>query len=118
MNAEAVREYCRRKPHATEDLPFGDGALAIRVGGKMFALIILDKDPPRVNLKCDPALALRLRQKYPALVIPGFHMNKRHWNTVVLDGSIPDEDLRGMIDHSYKMVLRSLSRRERSGAIE
>ncbi len=113
MNVETIREYCLRKPGATEDLPFGDEALAIRVGGKMFALIKIGKGPPRVNLKCDPALALHLRRKYPAAVIPGFHMNKRHWNTVIPNGTVPDEEIFRMIDHSYEMVLRGLSRSKR-----
>lgn len=114
MNAEAVREYCLRKAGATEDLPFGDEALAIRVRGKIFALIKLGNAPPRVNLKCDPALAKGLREKYPGAVVPGFHMNKSHWNTVMLDGSIPEGEIRGMIDHSYERVLGSLSRAERA----
>lgn len=113
MNAEAVREYGLRKAGATEDLPFGDEALAIRVGGRMFALIKIGKDPPRVNLKCDPALAVQLRRKYAA-VTPGYHMNKAHWNTVALDGSVPEEAIREMIDHSYDIVLRHLSRAERA----
>jgi predicted DNA-binding protein (MmcQ/YjbR family) len=104
---------CARLPGAVEDYPFGDGVAVFKVGGRMFALVPLDGDPGRVNLKCDPELALHLRARYGA-VRPGYHQNKRHWNTVDLDGSIPDDELQEMIDHSYELVLGQLPRVRRT----
>ncbi|HET6939170.1 MAG TPA: MmcQ/YjbR family DNA-binding protein [Nocardioides sp.] len=97
-------------PHAVEDYPFGEEVAVFKVGGKMFALVSLDGEPGVVNLKCDPALALQLRQQYAA-VRPGYHQNKRHWNSVDLDGSLDAEELREMVQHSYDLVVASLPRR-------
>ena len=99
-------------PGAVEDYPFGDEAAVFKVGGKMFALVMLAGEPGRVNLKCDPDWAVELRQLHDA-VRPGYHMNKRHWNTVDLDESIDDEDMHEMIQHSYELVVKALPRRER-----
>lgn len=99
-------------PGAVEDYPFGDEVAVFKVGGKMFALVSLDGDPGVVNLKCDPALALQLREEYVA-VRPGYHQNKRHWNSVDLDGSLDDEELREMVHHSYDLVVASLPRARR-----
>ena len=107
MNIETFREYCLSKPAATEDTPFGPDDIVFKVGGKMFALAALDEVPPAVNLKCDPDLALELRDRYEQ-VRPGYHMNKKHWNTIVLDGVIPERELRKMIDDSYELVVQSL----------
>jgi len=107
MNIEDFREYCLTKPDATEGSPFGDDTLVFKVGGKMFALASLDDVPARVNLKCDPEHALDLRDRYEA-VQPGYHMNKKHWNTIELGGGIPEAELRGMIDHSYDLVVARL----------
>jgi predicted DNA-binding protein (MmcQ/YjbR family) len=107
MNLEHFREYCLSKSHATESTPFGPDVLVFKVGGKLFALATLDEVPTRVNLKCDPDLALELRDRYEQ-VTPGYHMNKKHWNTVEIEGNIPDPELRNMIDHSYDLVARSL----------
>ena len=114
MNIEAFREYCLSKPAATEDTPFGPDNIVFKVEGKMFALAALDEVPPAVNLKCDPDLALELRDRY-AQVRPGYHMNKKHWNTVELDSVIPGKEIKKMIDHSYDLVVKSLpkSRREK-----
>jgi len=112
MDLAEFREYCLRKPGASEQTPFGPDVLVFKVGGKIFALASLDEVPPRVNLKCDPDLALDLRDRYEQ-VTPGYHMNKRHWNTVVLDGVIPDRELRQMIDHSYELVVASLPKAKR-----
>jgi predicted DNA-binding protein (MmcQ/YjbR family) len=114
MNIEVFREYCLGKPAATEDTPFGPDNIVFKVEGKMFALAALDEVPPAVNLKCDPDLALELRDRY-AQVRPGYHMNKKHWNTVELDGVIPGKEIRKMVDHSYDLVVKSLpkSRREK-----
>ena len=107
MDLESFREYCLSKPGATEDMPFGEDVLVFRVGGKMFALASLDKIPATANLKCDPDLALELRDRYEQ-VRPGYHMNKKHWNTVEIDSGIPDAELRNMIDHSYELVVQRL----------
>ena len=107
MDLAQFREYCLSKPGATESMPFGPDVLVFKVGGKVFALAALDEVPTRVNLKCDPDLALDLRDRYEQ-VTPGYHMNKKHWNTVETEGGIPDIELRKMIDHSYDLVARSL----------
>jgi predicted DNA-binding protein (MmcQ/YjbR family) len=107
MNLEDFREYCLTKPEATEGTPFGEDTLVFKVGGRMFALASLDDVPPHVNLKCDPERALDLRDRYEE-VQPGYHMNKKHWNTVELSGGIPETELRGMIDHSYDLVVARL----------
>jgi predicted DNA-binding protein (MmcQ/YjbR family) len=114
MNIETFREYCLSKPSATEDTPFGPDNIVFKVEGKMFALAALDEVPPAVNLKCNPDLALDLRDRH-AQVRPGYHMNKKHWNTVELDGVIPEKEVREMVDHSYDLVVQSLpkSRREK-----
>jgi predicted DNA-binding protein (MmcQ/YjbR family) len=112
MNIETFREYCLSKPSATEDTPFGPDNIVFKVDGKMFALAALDEVPSAVNLKCDPDLALELRDCY-AQVRPGYHMNKKHWNTVELDGVIPEKEIRKMVDHSYDLVVRSLPKARR-----
>ena len=113
IDLESFREYCLSKPKATEDMPFGEDVLVFRVGGKMFALAPLDEVPATVNLKCDPNLALELRDRYEE-VRPGYHMNKRHWNTVEIDSEIPDAELRRMIDHSYELVVGKLTTKRES----
>ena len=112
MTRDDVLELCADLRGAVEDYPFGDEVTVFKVGGKMFALVMLEGEPGRVNLKCDPDLAIELRARFPA-VTPGYHMSKRHWNTVELDGSIDDDELREMIDHSYDLVLSKLPRRVR-----
>ena len=107
MDLESFREYCLSKPGATEDMPFGEDVLVFRVGGKMFALASLDEIPATANLKCDPDLALELRDRYEQ-VRPGYHMSKKHWNTVEIDNGIPDAELHKMIDHSYELVVKRL----------
>jgi len=112
MDAVEFREYCLAKPKATEGTPFGETVLVFKVAGKMFALMSLDGVPATANLKCDPDLALELRDRYEH-VRPGYHMNKKHWNTVKIEGCIPETELRKMIDHSYDLVVQSLSRASR-----
>ena len=102
MNIELIREYCISKNGATEGFPFGEDTLVFKVKGRIFALANLDGDLS-VNLKCDPGFALELREKYPA-VTPGYRMNKKHWNTIILDGSVPEKELLAWIDHSYNLV--------------
>src|SRR5467141_1883100 len=112
MDLEQFREYCLRKSGVTEGTPFGPDVLVFKVGGKMFALAALDEVPAIANLKCDPDLALELRDRYEQ-VRPGYHMNKKHWNTVELESGIPDAELRKMIDHSYGLVVRGLPKATR-----
>jgi predicted DNA-binding protein (MmcQ/YjbR family) len=107
MDLAEFREYCLSKPGATEGTPFGPDVLVFKVGGKVFALAAIDELPPTANLKCDPDLALDLRDRYEQ-VTPGYHMNKRHWNTVKIESGIPDAELRKMIDHSYDLVIEKL----------
>lgn len=107
MDLEQFREYCLSKHGATEGTPFGPTVLVFKVSGKMFALAALDEMPARANLKCDPDWALELRDRYEQ-VTPGYHMNKKHWNTVEIEGGIPDLELRKMIDHSYDLVAKGL----------
>ncbi len=107
MDLAQFREYCLRKPRASEGTPFGPDVLVFKVAGKMFALAALDEVPATANLKCDPDLALDLRDRYEQ-VTPGYHMNKKHWNTVEIETGIPESELRKMIDHSYDLVVKSL----------
>jgi predicted DNA-binding protein (MmcQ/YjbR family) len=107
MDLARFREYCLGKPNATEETPFGPDTLVFKVGGKIFAITSLDEVPARANLKCDPDLALELRDRYEE-VRPGYHMNKKHWNTVDIESRIPDAEIRQMIDHSYKLVIKGL----------
>ena len=104
---------CGAKPGAVEDYPFDDEAAVFKVAGKMFALVPLGEAPGSVSLKCDPALAASLGDRY-AEVTPGYHLNKRHWNTMTLDGSVPGEELVELIDHSYDLVVARLTRAQRS----
>jgi predicted DNA-binding protein (MmcQ/YjbR family) len=112
MDIESFREYCLSKPGATECTPFGDDVLVFKVAGKMFALAPLDEIPATANLKCDPDLALELRDRYNQ-VQPGYHMNKKHWNTVEIDSGMPDSELRKMVDHSYDLVVERLPEAKR-----
>jgi predicted DNA-binding protein (MmcQ/YjbR family) len=110
MNAEAIRDYSlKKKGKVTEGFPFGEGVLVFKVEGKIFLLLMLDDKPLSMNLKCDPELAVDLRERYEA-VRPGYHMNKKHWNTVVLDDSIPVQEIKKMIDHSYEQIVRGMKR--------
>jgi predicted DNA-binding protein (MmcQ/YjbR family) len=104
---------CLAKPGSAEDYPFGDEVAVFKVAGRMFALVSLGPPPGSVSLKCDPNLAAGLRARYPAIT-PGYHLNKRHWNTVALDGSVPDEELLDLIDHSYDLVVAGLTTAERN----
>lgn len=107
MDLDTLREYCLSKPATEETLPFGPDALVFKVAGKMFLLIGLDEDPLQFNVKCDPEEAEELRERYPC-VQPGYHMNKKHWNTVIIDGSVSTALLKKWIDQSYELVVNSL----------
>lgn len=103
MHIEDFRNYCLAKPGAEETFPFGEDTLVYKVNGKIFAITGLDDENFSVNLKCDPQYALELRDEYPQ-IIPGFHMNKKHWNTVSFEDGLPEDLLRSLIDHSYTLV--------------
>ena len=113
MDTVEFREYCLTKSDVTEGMPFGETVLVFKVAGKMFALVSLDEVPAIANLKCDPDLALDLRDRYEQ-VRPGYHMNKKHWNTVEIEGGIPEAELCKMINHSYDLVVQSLPRASHS----
>ncbi len=112
MELEALRVYLLAKKGTTEERPFGPQALVYKVMGKMFALVAWQEEPLDISLKCDPDEALFLRDMYTA-VRPGYHMNKKHWNTVTLDGSIPQKELLRMIDDSYTLVVKGLTKAQR-----
>src|SRR5947209_18991034 len=112
MDVESVREYCISRKGATEDMPFGEEVVVFRAGGKIFALLSLFATPSSVNLKCDPEKAMELRAQYDD-VQPGYHMNKKHWNTILLEGDVPAKAIRALIDHSYELIVKGLSKAER-----
>jgi predicted DNA-binding protein (MmcQ/YjbR family) len=116
MNLETLRAYLLAKPGAVATYPFGPQPLVVKVGGKMFALVTEDSAPLQISLKCEPEHAQFLRDSFAA-VQPGYHLNKEHWNTVTLDGSIPDAGIEAMIDDSYRLVVGGLSKavRQRLG---
>jgi len=108
VHLEAIRKYCLgKKGKITEEFPFDEETLTFKVAGKIFLMTDIDGHPLSVNLKCEPAVAVELRERYDS-VQPRYHMNKKHWNTVVLDGSIPDREIKRMIDLSYELVVRKL----------
>jgi len=108
MNREQLHEYCLYKKGVTEDYPFDETTLCFKVMGKIF-VIASSGFPLSINLKCDPELAAELRERYDD-VKPGFHMNKKHWNTVMTEGEISDKEIKKMIDHSYELVAKGLSK--------
>jgi predicted DNA-binding protein (MmcQ/YjbR family) len=111
MNIEVLRNHCIAKPAVKETFPFGEDTLVFKVSDKAFALISLS-EPDSVNLKCDPEKAVELREQYPC-VQPGYHMNKKHWNTVYFDGSVGDNLICEWIDHSYDMVVKGMNKKMR-----
>lgn len=117
MDFEAISRYCKTKKGTTGTYPFGEGILVMKVASKMYALLMIWNGRPMVSLKCDPYIAENLRQQYAA-VIPGYHLNKMHWNSVLLDGAITEEDLLPMIDHSYDLVFKGLTRAEKERIAE
>ena len=112
MITHPLRDYLLGKPHTTEEHPFGPENWVYKVGGKIFAIASFLDDPVTINLKCDPDDAIVLRQMYTA-VQPGYHMNKKHWNTVTFNGSIPEAEFYAMIDHSYRLIVQSLPKNKR-----
>jgi predicted DNA-binding protein (MmcQ/YjbR family) len=112
VNARELRECCLGHAGAVEEFPFGPETSVFKVAGKMFALSALDRVPVAVSVKCEPELAVELRNTYSA-VRPGYHLNKRHWNTVTVDGDLPDQLVRDMVEDSYDLVVSALPRRMR-----
>lgn len=110
MDAEQIRDYCLAKKDVTEGFPFGPSALVFKTGGKMFVLLMIDANPLQMNLKCDPEKALQLREEYDC-VLPGYHMNKKHWNTVIVVPSLGGATLRDWIDESYRLVRKGPKKR-------
>jgi predicted DNA-binding protein (MmcQ/YjbR family) len=114
MDIEAFCQYCMHKTGAEETTPFGPDTLVFKVGEKIFAITSLDDEECSANLKCDPEYAEELRVQYPDVIIPGYHMNKKHWNTVYLSAGLPDKLITKLIDHSYVLVVESLPAKVRS----
>jgi predicted DNA-binding protein (MmcQ/YjbR family) len=112
MDIDFLRTFCLNKPGTTEEFPFDDKTLVFKVMGKMYALCRLETDPMEVNLKCDPERAEVLRESYDS-IRPGFHMNKKHWNTLVLDGELPFKLVKDLINHSYTLVYDKLPKKTR-----
>ena len=113
MTADALRGWCLSRPGASEEFPFGPETSVFKVAGKMFALSALGAPALRVSVKCEPELAQALRASYTE-VQPGYHLNKRHWNTIALDGSLPDELVVGLLEDSYDLVVDALPKRTRA----
>ncbi|MBF8247514.1 MAG: MmcQ-like protein [Bacteroidetes bacterium] len=110
MNLETIRAYClKKKGKITEGFPFGEDVLVFKINGKIFLLARVEQHPLSINLKCDSEKAIELRERHEA-VRPGYHMNKKFWNTVHIDGTIPPKEILGMIDHSYEQVVKGLSK--------
>jgi predicted DNA-binding protein (MmcQ/YjbR family) len=112
MNIETIREYCLMKKGVSEEFPFNETTLVFKVMNKMFLLASLDSVPLSINLKCDPETAVELREKYDS-VEPAFHMNKTHWNSVIIDGTIPDKEILAWIDDSYSLVVDGLKKSDK-----
>lgn len=112
MNVEELREYCISKPGVTESLPFNDTALVFKVMDKMYALLDLSEEERGISLKCDPELAIELRARYSE-VIPAWHFNKVHWNGIDIRGGVPDAQIKEWVDHSYNLVVSSLTRKKK-----
>ncbi|HOG20067.1 MAG TPA: MmcQ/YjbR family DNA-binding protein [Salinivirgaceae bacterium] len=113
LNVETIHEYCIQKPFTTEEFPFDDVTLIFKVGGKMFAMIPLDEPRLVISLKCSPERSVELREKYDSIQ-PAYHMNKRHWNMIFIDGSVPKKLIVELIDHSYDLVFNKLPRKKQS----
>ena len=117
MSPAALRKLCLSFPGAYEDFPFGEVSSVFKVEKKLFAISALEASPLVVSVKCEPELAEHLRGAYPGKIVPGYHLNKRHWNTILCDGSLPDEMVRDMVEDSYDLIVAAMPRavRERLG---
>ena len=112
LNIEQIREYCLKKKSVTEDFPFNEDTLVFKVAGKIFLLASLEAIPLQINLKCEPEKAIELREEFDS-VLPGYHMNKKHWNTIIIDGTVPARKLFEWIDDSYNLVVSGLKKSEK-----
>lgn len=110
MNIEGIRSYCLQKNGVEESFPFDEDTLVFKVGGKIFLLLSLNSDPIQFNVKCDPEKAVELREEYSS-VLPGYHMSKKHWNTIIYDGTARDVLIKEWIDHSYELVFSGLTKK-------
>ena len=110
IGAAAVREWCHARAGVTEERPFGPSTTVFKVEGKVFLLVVLERLPLELSLKCEPELAEALRRDHPGVVRPGYHLNKRHWNTVTCDGSLPEQMVWDMLEDSYDLVVEQLPR--------
>lgn len=113
LDREDLRAYCLSRRGATEDFPFGPDVAVYKVAGKMFALLSVGTEPPSISLKCDPVRAVMLRDTFSAIT-PGYHLNKRLWNGIRIDGTVPDDDVLELIDHSYELIVAGLTRKQRA----
>ncbi|RQO32395.1 MmcQ-like protein [Taibaiella sp. KBW10] len=113
MDIESLRNYCLSLDAVSESFPFGEGTLVFKTNDKIFLLLSLDAQPPRFNVKCDPERALLLREQYSA-ILPGYHMNKKHWNTIVLDGSLNAQEIKAEIMHSYGLISAKKTKQKKS----
>lgn len=111
MSPDGLRKHCLAQPEAVEEFPFGPEHSVFKVAGKMFALSALDRKPLEINLKCEPELAIQFRGAYEA-IRPGYHMNKRHWNTITIGGDVPDRLVRDMVEDSYDLVVDALPKKQ------
>ncbi len=110
MNIEEYRNYCLSKPCVTEHFPFDETTLVFKVCNKIFTISGLERMPPAINLKCDPERAVELREEYDGKILPGYHMNKKHWNTVEIE-QLPQKFIEELIDHSYDLIIQSLPKK-------
>ncbi len=106
MNIEELREYCLAKPNSTESFPFDNETLVFKVNNKIFLLASIESQPLQFNVKCNPEQAIELREQYPMAVLPGYHMNKKHWNTIIINGDLSLVQLQQFIDQSYDLVAK------------
>ncbi len=111
MNIEEFRNYCLAKKGVTESFPFDDKVLVFKVMGKVFALTGINSHPATSNLKCNPERAIKLREEYDGRILPGYHMSKKHWNTVEIEGNLPPDLILELIDHSYDLVVKGLTKK-------
>jgi predicted DNA-binding protein (MmcQ/YjbR family) len=117
LNIEQIRTYCLKKKSVTEEFPFNEETLVFKVAGKIFLLASLETIPLQINLKCDPGKAIELREEYDA-VLPGYHMNKKHWNTIIIEGTVPSQKLFEWIDDSYNLIVAGLNKSDKEAIMK